>query len=123
MFNNLKLLDKTRDAELEVNVHSSSKSTHCDKRGMLQGFGDVYIHKEGIAQILSFTLNRDIGYRITYDAEKYIFTIHTPIKQLRLRHSRRKLFYHNCLHIKRTITMVQTDADTSIVQTLDGNAK
>ena len=80
MFINLKLIKNIQDLYLEVSVHLSDGETNCDQQGMILGFGDIYIHEEGIANILSFALVQDIGYRIMHNAEDGILIIQIPRK-------------------------------------------
>ena len=53
MFSNRALLAKIKASDKTIDIYSSSGATHCNTSGTLNNIGDVYLHKNGLANILS----------------------------------------------------------------------
>ena len=53
MFSKRSLLVNIKGADDPINVHSIRGATHCSKAGTLNNIGEVYLHKNGLANILS----------------------------------------------------------------------
>ena len=66
MFKNCALLANIQDADEPINVYSSGGVTHCIKAGTLKNIGEVYLHKNGLANILYYAKVRD-KHNITYN--------------------------------------------------------
>ena len=81
MFSNLSLLANIQDADKPIDVYSSRDATHCSKAGTLNNIGEVYLHKNGLANILSYAKVRDT-HNIIYNGVQENFTVHTPYKRI-----------------------------------------
>ena len=75
----------------------------------LNNIGEVYLHKNGLANNLSYVKAKD-KHNITYNDVGDIFTVHTPYKRIHFRRSKRGLYYHNCKPNgkKRDVTFLKT---------------
>ena len=60
MFSNPKLLANIRTSTDPVDVYSSGGLTRCTIKGIVDNIRDVYLHKQGLANILSFAKVRDM---------------------------------------------------------------
>ena len=54
MFRNRDLLANIEDANDPIDVYSGGGATHCIKAGTLKNIGEVYLHKNGLENILSY---------------------------------------------------------------------
>ena len=108
-FSNRALLAKIKDTDEPIDVYSSGGATHCSTARTLKNIGEVYLHKYGIANIMSYAKVKD-KHSITYDDAGGIFTVRTPYKQIYFRRSKMGLYYHNCKPNgkKRDVTFVHT---------------
>ena len=79
IFSNRTLLANIKDTDVPIGIYSSVGANHCDTKETLENSGDVYLHKNGLANILSYTKVRD-KHRITYDDVGENFTVRTPSK-------------------------------------------
>ena len=95
IFSNRYLLTNVLDADEPINVYSSGGATHCSKTGTLKNIREVYLHENGLANILSYAKVRD-NHNIAYNDVQDIFTIHTPYKQISFQRIKMGLYYHTC---------------------------
>ena len=79
MFSNRALLFNIKDSDKPINVYLSGVDTHCSTDVTLNNIGEVYLHENGLANILSYAKVKD-KHNITYDDVGEIFTVHTPYK-------------------------------------------
>ena len=66
IFSNHDILANIKDADEPINVNSSGGATHCSNAGTLKNIGEVYLHENGLANILSYAKVRD-KHNITYN--------------------------------------------------------
>ena len=67
IFSTDKLLRNIRTVDKQVSVQCNAGTTITNMVGDLQGFGEVWYHPKGIANILSMALVEDkLGWEITY---------------------------------------------------------
>ena len=95
MFSNCALLANIKAIDEPIDVYSSGGATRCNTVGNLKNIRHVYLHENGLANILSYAKVKD-RHKITYDDVRETFTIRTPYKRIHLRSSKRGLYYHNC---------------------------
>ena len=81
MFINRALLANTQDSDKPIDTYSSGGATHCSKSGTLKNTGEVNIHENGLANILSYANMRD-KHNTTYNDVQDILTVHTPYKRI-----------------------------------------
>jgi len=67
VFCNPRLLNNIRDAKRQLILHCNAGTTIVTKKGDLKGYGTVWFHPQGIANILSLS-NVSKKYRVTYDS-------------------------------------------------------
>ena len=79
MSSNHTLLSNVKDTDKRIDVYSSGGATHCSTAGTLKNIGEVYLHKNGLENILSYAKVK-YKHNITYDDVGGIFTVHTPYK-------------------------------------------
>lgn len=60
MFSNRELMKNIDIASNLVDVYSSGGLTRCTIKGIVDNIRDVYLHKQGLANILSFAKVRDM---------------------------------------------------------------
>ena len=118
MFSNRTLLANIQDAYEPIDVYSSGGVTHCRKAGTLKNIGEVYLHENGLANILSYAKVKD-KHNITYSDVQYIFTVHTPYKLIHFQISKKGMYYHNFKPNgkKRDVTFVHTAEENKQVFT------
>jgi hypothetical protein len=64
-------------AEGSMKIHCNAGVATTDQVGDLDGYGTVWYHPNGIANILSLSRVREHGYRVTYDSDNgNRFTVH-----------------------------------------------
>ena len=107
MFSNCALLVNIQDTDEPIDVYLSGGATHCSKAGTLNKTREVYLQKNGLTNILSYTKVRDRR-NITYSDVQEIFTVHTPYKRIHSQRSKKGMYYHNCKTNgkKRDVTFV-----------------
>ena len=77
VFCNQSLLSNIRTADGSMKIHCNAGVATTNQVGDLDGYGTVWYHPNGIANILSFSRVREQGYRVTYDSEAgNKFTVH-----------------------------------------------
>ena len=109
MFINRSLLENIQDADKPIGVYLSGGATRCSRAETLKNIGEIYLHKNGLANILSYVKVKD-KHNITYDDVQEIFIIHTPYKRVHFRRSKRGIYYHDCRPNvkKRDVTFMHT---------------
>ena len=66
MFRNCALLANIKDVYDPIDVYLSRGATHCSTAGTLKNIGEVYLHKNGLANIL-FYVTLKYKHNIPYD--------------------------------------------------------
>ena len=79
MFSNHVVLVIIKAADKPIDVYLSRGATRCDTTRTLENIGNVYLHGNGLANILSYAEVRD-RHNITHDDVREIFTIPVPYK-------------------------------------------
>jgi hypothetical protein len=94
VFQNMNLLSNIRQADGQMDIHCNAGVTSTNMVGDLGGYGTVWYHPQGIANILSLSHVRDCGYRVTYDSVSNVFCIHKHDGSCRVfKQSSRGLYY------------------------------
>jgi hypothetical protein len=76
-FCNAKLLKNIRSDNGSMMIHCNAGMATTNQIGDLPGYGTVWYHPNGIANILSLARVKEHGYRVTYDSEGgNHFTVH-----------------------------------------------
>ena len=88
MFSNHALLSNIKYSDEPINVYSSVGATQFKNSGTLKTIGYVYLHKNRLANILSYAKVR-YTQNITYNYVQEILTVHTPHKWIHFRRSKR----------------------------------
>jgi Reverse transcriptase (RNA-dependent DNA polymerase)/Zinc knuckle len=87
LLDNQSTIDVFCNKQLLVNIHktNSTMSIHCNagvktttEVGELPGYGEVWYHPTGIANILSLSRVRGKGFHVTYENEKNCFILTSP---------------------------------------------
>ena len=75
----------------------------------LKNIGEVYLHENGLANILCYTKVKDKR-NMTYNDMGEILAVHKPYKLINFWKSKREIYYHNCKPNgkKRDVTLVRT---------------
>ena len=102
-------IDNIKDIDEPIDVYSVGGATHCRTAGTLKNIREVYLHKNGLENIPSYT-KVIYKHNITYDDVRDIFTLHKPYKRIYFQRIKRELYYHNCKlnGKKRDVTFVPT---------------
>ena len=90
MFRNRALLENGKDADEPIGVYLSGGANYYSTDGTLKNVGEVYLHENELANILSYAKVKE-KQKITYDDARDIFTVHTPYKRIHLQRSKRGL--------------------------------
>lgn len=95
VFYNRDLLTNIRTGDTSMTIHCNAGTTTTNLVGNLSGYGTVWYHPDGIANILSLSRVKEQGYRVTYDSEGgNRFTIHKSDGTVRVfTQSTRGLYY------------------------------
>jgi hypothetical protein len=95
VFQNKSLLKNIRDRGGTMDINCTAGVTTPRMVGDLPGYGEVWYHPDGIANILSLARVKGKGYAVTYDsAEGNHFKVVTPGGVMRLfQQSKRGLYY------------------------------
>ena len=108
VFYNPDLLTDIREVEESMSIHCNSGVTTTNWVGELSGYGTVWFHPNGIANILSLARVKEQGYRVTYDSiAGNRFVIHKSDGTTRIfNESTRGLYY---LDVKDHIEKIEED--------------
>ena len=68
VFHNGELLNNIRSGAAYMDIHCNAGVTSTNLIGDLPGYGEVWYHPNGIANILSLARVKSRGYRVTYDS-------------------------------------------------------
>ena len=68
VFHNAGLLRNIREGDTHMDIHCNAGVTRTNMVGDLPGYGTVWYHPNGIANILSLSRVKEKGYRVTYDS-------------------------------------------------------
>ena len=112
VFHNAKLLRNIRQSDSFMDIHCNAGVTSTNLIGDLPGYGTVWYHPNGIANILSLTRVKEHGCKVTYDSDNgNCFRVVKPDGSIRVfSQSERGLFY------------MPTDTDSvALVNTVDDN--
>jgi hypothetical protein len=102
VFQNKDLLTNIRRINGHMDIHCNAGTATTSIVGDLRGYGTVWYHPQGIANILSLSRVRDRGYVVAYDNKRNVFSIHKHGRSTHVfHHSSRGLYYMdtNCLRI------------------------
>ena len=79
VFHNGELLNNIRSGLAYMDIHCNARMTSTNLVGDLPGYGEVWYHPNGIANILSLARVKDRGYHVTYDSDNCNeFRIYNP---------------------------------------------
>lgn len=95
VFCNVKLLKNVRTGNGSMMIHCNAGVATTNQIGDLPGYGTVWYHPNGIANILSLARVKEHGYRVTYDSDGgNHFTVHKDDGTCRVfKESNRGLYY------------------------------
>ena len=114
VFCNQALLRNIRASEKQMDIHCNAGVASTNLIGDLPGYGTVWYHPQGIANILSLTkvASRD-GYRVTFDSNGgNQFLVHKPDGSVRtFKQSPRGLYFMDTNATEQSVTLLQTVAD------------
>jgi hypothetical protein len=114
VFYNGALLSNIRAGTGTMDIHCNAGVATTNLVGDLAGYGTVWYHPEGIANILSLSRVKEHGYRVTYDShEGNRFIVHKPDGGSRtFEESERGLYYFRyCGDNENGIVMLDTVAN------------
>ena len=96
VFSNICLLKNTRRSDRSLEIFTTGGRTITDFQGDLPGYGTVWFHPGGIANILSLSKVAE-KYRVSYDSTgENKFLVHLPGRKTRsFTQCERGLFYSN----------------------------
>ena len=119
VFVNHRLLKNIRRIDQYMYIHCTTGVTRTNLVGELPGYGTVWFHPDGIANILSLSRVRT-KYRITFDSDKNNeFIVHKPDGSTRnFKESNRGLYYHDT----STVVTGVLEAGMVLITTVAGNA-
>jgi hypothetical protein len=81
LFYNSALLKNIRQVDAYMDIHCNAGITSTNMVGDLPGYGKVWFHPNGIANILSLARVKEQGYHVTYNSNNgNKFLIHKPDK-------------------------------------------
>lgn len=118
VFHNADLLENIREVNSSMQIHCNAGITSTNLQGDLAGYGTVWYHPEGIANILSLSRVKNKGYHITYDSNNNNgFTIKRPNGETRtFTQSNNGLFYMDVSNqIGVTLTNIMNDTTKNVV--------
>ena len=119
VFVNCQLLKNIRRIDQYMYIHCTAGVTRTNLVGELPGYGTVWFHPDGIANILSLSRVKT-KYWITFDSdENNEFIVHKPDGSTRnFKESNRGLYYHDT----STVVTGVSEAGTVLITTVAGNA-
>ena len=68
VFHNAALLGNKHEGKIHMDIHCDSRVTSTKMVGEMPGYGTVWYHPNGIANILSLSRVKERGYRVTHDS-------------------------------------------------------
>jgi hypothetical protein len=112
VFHNRNLLINIREASSFMDIHCNAGVTSTNLIGDLPGYGTVWFHPKGIANILSLARVKERGYRVVYDSDHgNCFRVTKPDGSIRtFRQSDRGLYYMS-IDDKSNVALVNTVDD------------
>ena len=117
VFHNDKLLTNIREHGSKMDIHCNAGITSTSLVGDLQGYGTVWYHPNGIANILSLARVKERGYHVTFDSRSNnAFHVHKTDGTIRVfTESAKGLYYLDTSKQKQTteVTMVNTVDENS----------
>jgi hypothetical protein len=116
IFYNGKLLQNIRPMDTYVNVQCNAGTTRTNLMGTLKGFGDVWYHPNGIANILSMALVEEL-YPVTYTKERGFVVHKTNGTTRRFVKSDRGLYYMDTDH-KEGDTERAQECEVALIHTV-----
>ena len=119
VFVNRRLLKNIRRIDQYMYIHCTAGVTRTNLVGELPGYGTVWFHPDGIANILSLSRVKT-KYWITFDSnENNEFIVHKPDGSTRnFKESNCGLYYHDT----STVVTGVSEARTVLITTVAGNA-
>jgi hypothetical protein len=69
VFHNAKLLTNVRKSDKNLDIHCNDGVATTNLVGNFPGYGTVWYHPKGIANILSLSCMRERGYHVVYDVQ------------------------------------------------------
>ena len=85
IFQNGLLLKNIRESRTSMRIHCNAGVTTTKQIGDLPGYGVVWYHPNGIANILSVARVKEHGYRVTFDSDNgNAFHVHKPDGTVRI---------------------------------------
>jgi hypothetical protein len=113
VFSNRKLLFNIRESDSHITIHCNAGAVHVLQVGEFGGYGTVWYHPHGIANILSFAQLERNGYRVVYNTESGSgFT--TPKEHIReFKQAANGLHYLNTTQNKDTNAVALTVVDNT----------
>ena len=115
VFHNRDLLTNIRIGQATMDIHCNAGVASTNQVGDLPGYGTVWYHPEGIANILSLSRVKEHGYHVTYDSQDgNRFVVHKPDGTLRIfNESTRGLYFMdtNNSTVQSGNVMINTVAD------------
>ena len=120
VFTNRRLLKNIRRAQKNMSIHCTAGVAKTNLVGDLPGYGTVWYHPDGIANILSLSKVKE-KYRVTFDSDiNNQFIVHRPDGTQRIfQQSSRGLYF---LDTSLTPQPVNGTKDTVLVTTVADNA-
>ena len=113
VFQKRSLLENILDGGGTMDIHCTAGVTTTRLVGDLPGYGEVWYHPDGIANILSLARVKEKGYAVTYDSNAgNHFKVIKPIGAVRVfKQSTRGLYYLDAAKVQDGTSMVNTVAD------------
>ncbi len=113
VFYNDDLLENIRENDTYMDIHCNAGVTSTNMVGELPGYGTVWYHPKGIANILSLARIKERGYQVTYDSHNgNLFRMKKPDGTVRVfKQSERGLFYMETSGGAAGVTLINTVAD------------
>ena len=116
VFSNGNLLTNIREGTEYMEIHCNAGVANTNLIGELGGYGTVWYHPNGIANILSLSRVKERGYHVTYDSiggNKFVVTKPDGTSRV-FQESERGLYYVDVNDPVSSVTMVNTVADNRV---------
>jgi hypothetical protein len=111
VFCNASLLQNIRTSDSFMDIHCNAGVTSTNLIGDLPGYGTVWYHPNGIANILSLSRVREHGFQVTYDSHLNCFRITKSDGSVRVFHQSKRGLYYMSTQPHNDFTLVNTVAD------------